>query len=146
MTLAQDILGSNADIEAGEAAYLIGGYAAGCGDPAGVLAGRDGRGAPLLDMLIDEDVLREAPRLYRWDVPRVCRVLLGRGRNGAVLTEASAMRVLPSRARAAGVPGAGGADPGRSGGADPGRRRQAGAAAGAAHPGRGNRPLRQLRT
>ena len=61
MTLAQDILGSNADIEAGEAAYLMAGYAAGCGDPAGVLAGRDGRGAPLLDMLIDEDVLAEAP-------------------------------------------------------------------------------------
>lgn len=96
MTLALDILDSNPHRDEGEAAVLIAGYAYDQADPARVLTGGD---APLLDMLLDEDVLAEAPWLYRWDTPRVCRVLLGQGRNGAVLTEASAMAVLPRRAR-----------------------------------------------
>ena len=100
MTLAQDILDSNADREEGEAAVLIAGYAYGQADPAGVLTGGD---APLLEMLIDEDVLLEAPRLYRWDVPRSCRVLLDWGRDGTILTEAVAARILPRRAVKAGL-------------------------------------------
>jgi hypothetical protein len=94
VTLARDILDSNANIEDGEAAILMAGYA--YADAAIQLAGGH---APLLEMLIDEDVLAEGCRLYRWDVPRACRVILPRGRDGALLTEASAARVLPRRAR-----------------------------------------------
>lgn len=94
MTLAQDILDSNADIDDGEAAVLIAGYA--YADAAIRLAGGH---APLLEMLIDEEVLADHPRLYRWDVPRACRVIIGQGRDGTVLTEVSAMRILPRRYR-----------------------------------------------
>lgn len=96
MTLAQDILDSNAGIEDGEAAILLSGWAYSFPDAAERLTGGE---TPLLEMLFDEDVLAEGARLWRWDVPRVCRVILPRGRDGDVLTEQSAMRLLPRRAR-----------------------------------------------